>query len=46
MNEKIELAFNGRRDRVFPPSEGQFRMAAINRFGYRSLMWDKLIHFE
>ena len=45
MNERIESAFHGRRDRIFPPSEGQFRMAAMNRFGYRGLMWDKLIHF-
>jgi lipid biosynthesis B12-binding/radical SAM protein len=45
MNERIESAFHGRRDRIFPPSEGQIRMAAMNRFGYRGLMWDKLIHF-
>lgn len=46
MNEKIESAFHGRRDRLFPPSEGQIRMAAMNRFGYRGLMWDKLINFS
>ena len=45
MNERIESAFHGRRDRIFPPSEGQMRMAAMNRFGYRGLMWDKLINF-
>jgi hypothetical protein len=45
MNERIESAFHGRRDRIFPPSEGQIRMAAMNRFGYRGLMWDKLISF-
>ena len=45
MNESIESAFHGRRDRIFPPSEGQIRMAAMNRFGYRGLMWDKLISF-
>jgi hypothetical protein len=46
MNARIESAFHGRRDRIFPPSAGQIRMAAMNRFGYRGLMWDKLIHFE
>ena len=46
MNERIESAFHGRRDRLFPPSEGQIRMAAMNRFGYRGLMWDKLINFS
>ena len=45
MNGSIESAFHGRRDRIFPPSEGQIRMAAMNRFGYRGLMWDKLISF-
>ncbi len=45
MNERIESEFHGRRDRIFPPSEGQIRMAAMNRFGYRGLMWDKLISF-
>ena len=45
MNERIESAFHGRRDRIFPPSEGQMRMAAMNRFGYRGLMWNKLINF-
>jgi radical SAM superfamily enzyme YgiQ (UPF0313 family) len=46
MNERIESAFHGRRDRFFPPSEGQIRMATMNRFGYRGLMWDKLINFS
>ena len=46
MNEHIASAFHGRRDRIFPPSEGLIRMAAMNRFGYRGLLWDKLISFE
>ena len=43
MNEYIASAFHGRRDRIFPPSEGLIRMAIMNRFGYRGLLWDKLI---
>jgi lipid biosynthesis B12-binding/radical SAM protein len=46
MNAKIEKAFHGRRDRIFPPSEGLIRMATMNRFGYRGLLWDKLICFN
>jgi lipid biosynthesis B12-binding/radical SAM protein len=46
MNKSLVSAFHGRRDRIFPPSEGLIRMATMNRFGYRGLLWDKLISFE
>jgi len=46
MNENIASAFHGRRDRIFPPSEGLIRMATMNRFGYRGLLWDRLVSFE
>jgi len=46
MNAKIVKAFHGHRDRIFPPSEGLVRMATMNRFGYRGLLWDKLISFK
>ena len=46
MNAKIVKAFHGRRDRIFPPSEGLVRMATMNRFGYRGLLWDKLISYK
>jgi radical SAM superfamily enzyme YgiQ (UPF0313 family) len=46
MNAKIVKAFHGHRDRIFPPSEGLIRMATMNRFGYRGLLWDKLISFK
>ena len=46
MNENIASAFHGRRDRIFPPSEGLIRMATMNRFGYRGLLWDKLVSFK
>jgi hypothetical protein len=46
MNKRLVSAFHGRRDRIFPPSEGLIRMATMNRFGYRGLLWDKLISFE
>ena len=46
MNERIVKAFQGRRDRIFPPSEGLVRMATMNRFGYRGLLWDQLISYN
>lgn len=46
MNQRIKMAFRGRRDRIFPPSEGLIRMAAMNRFGYRGLLWDQLVCFK
>ncbi len=46
MNTTIEAAFHGRRDRIFPPSEGQKRLAIMHNFGYRGLLWDQLIAFD
>ena len=45
MNDIIFTAFRGRRDRIFPPSEGQKRLSIMYRFGYRGLLWDSLIRF-
>jgi len=45
MNAMITAAFSNRRDRVFPPAEGQKRLAIMHRFGYRGLLWDTLIKF-
>ncbi len=45
MNETIAKAFKGRPDRIFPPSEGLARLAAMNRFGFRGLLWDKLLRY-
>jgi hypothetical protein len=41
----IADAFGGRRDRIFPPVEGQQRLAVMHNFGYRGLLWDHLIRF-
>lgn len=43
--ERIALAFRGRRDRLFPPSKGQEQMAVMRRFGKRGILWDTLIRF-
>jgi hypothetical protein len=46
MNRMLEQGFAGRRDRIFPPSEGQDRMNILRRFGYRGLFWDTLVSFD
>lgn len=46
MNRMLEQGFAGRRDRIFPPSEGQERMNILRRFGYRGLLWDTLVSFD
>ena len=45
MNAMITDSFKNRRDRIFPPSEGQKRLSIMQRFGYRGLLWDTLIKF-
>jgi len=45
MNRSIEAAFHGRRDRIFPPSEGQKRLSIMHDFNFRGLLWDTLIRF-
>jgi lipid biosynthesis B12-binding/radical SAM protein len=45
MNDAILKGFQGRRDRIFPPSEGQIRMSVMHRFGFRGILWDRLIAF-
>lgn len=45
LNDTLTRGFADRRDRIFPPSEGQDRMNVLRRFGYRGLLWDTLIQF-
>lgn len=45
MNAAITTSFQNRRDRVFPPAEGQQRLDVMHRFGFRGLLWDTLIKF-
>ncbi len=46
MNQAIVEHFRGRRTRIFPPSEGQQRLQVMQRFGYRGLLWDRLVRFD
>ncbi len=45
MNQMIMASFKNRRDRIFPPSEGQERLSIMHRFGYRGLLWDSIVKF-
>ncbi|MFO7814072.1 MAG: lipid biosynthesis B12-binding/radical SAM protein [Pelovirga sp.] len=45
MEQRITAAFAKHRNRIFPPSEGQIRMQAMNKFGFVGLMWDRLVRF-
>jgi lipid biosynthesis B12-binding/radical SAM protein len=45
MEQTIEERFRGQKTRIFPPAEGLKRMAIMKDFGYRGLMWDRLLRF-
>ncbi|MCD6525918.1 MAG: lipid biosynthesis B12-binding/radical SAM protein [Desulfuromonas sp.] len=46
MNQMILDSFAGQRDRIFPPSVGQEKMAVMNNFGFKGILWDQLIRFD
>jgi len=45
MEAWIEKDFSGNRNRVFPPYKGAERLEVMKDFGFRGLMWDRLIRF-
>ena len=45
MEATIEARFQGQNNRVFPPSEGLKRMEVMKNFGFKGLMWDRLLRF-
>ena len=45
MEDRITASFAGRANRIFPPSEGLKRLEVMKNFGYRGLMWDRLVRF-
>ncbi|HEY3278486.1 MAG TPA: lipid biosynthesis B12-binding/radical SAM protein [Syntrophorhabdaceae bacterium] len=46
MNEALENAFGGRRDRIFPPSAFQSKLEVMYRFGHQGFPWQKLISYQ
>jgi hypothetical protein len=43
MNGRLTEAFRGRRDRIFPPSEGKARAEIMHRFGFKGILWDRIL---
>lgn len=46
MNTALMQGFKKRRDRLFPPDEGQQRINIMKKFGFRGILWDQLIKFD
>jgi len=46
METRIEEDFSGNRNRVFPPYKGAERLDVMKKFGFRGLMWDRLVRFS
>jgi len=46
MDNTIEKAFHKRKDRFFPPEEGQMRLRALKIFGFKGLLWDMAINLK
>ena len=46
MNRTIEKESTGRREFIFPPDKGKVMINAMNMFGHKGLLWDRLISFS
>ena len=46
MNSMIAKKFHRRKDRIFPPSEARARMSSMHMFGFKGLIWDRLVTFS
>lgn len=46
MDNMVKTGFEGRRDRIFPPSQGIEMARIMNSHGYYGLLWDRLISFR
>jgi radical SAM superfamily enzyme YgiQ (UPF0313 family) len=45
MEQQVSASWAGRRDRIFPPHEGQRAAAVLRAFGWKGLLWDRMIRF-
>ncbi len=46
MNARLTEAFRRKRNRIFPPSDGLMRMSAMSMFGFKGLLWDRMVDFS
>lgn len=45
MESAIQKSFSGKPHRLFPPSAALERITIMKNFGFRGLLWDKLVRF-
>lgn len=45
MERQVAESWAGRRDRIFPPHEGQRAAAILRGFGWKGLLWERMIRF-
>ncbi len=45
LERQVSQSWAGRRDRIFPPHEGQRAAAVLRAFGWKGLLWDRMIRF-
>ncbi len=45
MERQVAESWAGQRDRIFPPHEGQRAAAVLRAFGWKGLLWDRMIRF-
>jgi radical SAM superfamily enzyme YgiQ (UPF0313 family) len=45
MERQVSESWAGRRDRVFPPHEGQRAATVLRAFGWKGLLWERMIRF-
>ncbi len=46
MNSTLEKEAKNRREFIFPPDKGIMMITVMNAFGYKGLLWDKLVSFD
>lgn len=45
MEQQVTQSWAGRRDRIFPPHEGQRAALMLRAFGWKGLLWERMIRF-
>jgi len=46
MEAQLIAAWDGQKNRIFPPEEGALVIATLRSFGWQGLLWDKLVNFR
>jgi len=45
LERQVVESWAGRQDRIFPPGRGQRAAAMLRAFGWKGLLWERMIHF-